>query len=451
MPFADSLRRELPAVARLAGPVVAVQLGLMLMGVVDTMMLGRLSAAALAAGALGHAFSIGILMFGSGVLMALDPLVAQAHGAGDRASIAGHLQRGLLLALALAAVLSVPLWAARPFFLMLGQQPAVAEGAAAYSRGIVFGAPAFLLFVAARQTLQAISVVRPAVVAIVAGNLVNVAGNWALIYGHLGAPALGVQGSALSTSLARWVMLLVLVVAGRRAIAPYWQGLTREAAASFPGYWQKLRLGVPIGVQLMLEIWVFILVAFMMGALGIAELAGHQIAINLASLSYMVPLGISAAAATRVGNAVGRRDTAGALLAARVCLGLGVGVMAGFGLLFWTAPRALAGLYSEDPAVLAMAAALLPIAAAFQVFDGCQVVCLGVLRGIADTRGPTVVSLVSYWLVGLPIAWWLGVPCGWGPRGLWWGLTAGLAAAAALLLARIATRFRREIAPLAAA
>lgn len=449
MPFADSLRRELPAVARLAGPVVAVQLGIMLMGVVDTMMLGRLSAAALAAGALGHAFSIGILMFGSGVLMALDPLVAQAHGADDRAAIAGHLERGVLMALALAVVLSVPLWDAGPLFLMLGQQPAVAEGAAAYARAIVPGAPAFLLFVAARQTLQAMSVVRPAVVAIVAGNLVNVAGNWALIYGRLGAPALGVQGSALSTSLARWTVLLALVVAGRRALAPYWRGLTREAT-SLPHYWRKLRLGVPIGAQLILEIWVFTIVAFMMGALGVEELAGHQIAINLASLSYMVPLGISAAAATRVGNAIGRQDTAGALLAARVCLGLGTGVMAGFGLLFWAAPRALAGLYSEDPAVLAMAAALLPIAAAFQVFDGCQVVCLGVLRGIADTRSPTVITVVGYWLVGLPVAWWLGGPGGWGPRGLWWGLTAGLAAAAALLLARIATRFRREIAPLAA-
>lgn len=439
-----AFRTELAAAARLATPVALVQLGMMLMGVVDTIMLGHLSAGALAAGALGHMVTITLLMMGYGVLTALDPLVAQAHGAGDARAVGDHLQRGFVMAVALTLPFVLVMWDIRGLLRLFGQQEEVIGDAAAYSRAILWGCLPYLLFIVLRQTSQAMSVVRPAAVAIVLGNLVNLLGNYILIFGHFGAPALGVAGSAYSTSIARWVMFLYLLLASRRNLAPYWRGFTAEALA-MRSYRLMLRIGVPIGLHNSVELLVFVTVAFLMGRMGVRELAGHQIAINLASLSFMVPLGISGAAATRVGNAVGRGSMPDARRAAVACLLFGGGVMVIFALLFGAFPQALARLYTRDAGVIAMAAALLPIAAVFQVFDGVQVVGAGVLRGAADTAFPAGIALVGFWAIGLPVGWALGFPAGLGPRGLWWGLTLGLAAVAVLFLARIAVRFRGVI------
>jgi MATE family multidrug resistance protein len=439
-----ALRREMSEAVRLAVPVALVQLGIMLMGVIDTMMLGRLSAEALAAGALGNLVSVCLLMLGYGVLAALDTLVAQANGAGDGRAIGDHLQRGAVLAVALSLPFSFALWDIGGVLRLLGQPPEVIGGSAAYARAIIWGIPAYLLFVVLRQTLQAMSVVRPAVVAIVIGNVVNVIGNYILIFGKLGAPALGVPGSAHSTSIGRWVMLFYLLWASRRTLARYWRGFD-AAALALRGYFLMLRIGVPIGLHNSVELLVFATVGLLMGRMGIAELAGHQIALNLASLSFMVPLGISGAAATRVGNAVGRGDMPNARRAAAVCLALGGGVMILFAALFAAFPEPLARLYTPDTAVIAMAALLLPIAAVFQVFDGLQVVGAGVLRGTADTTFPAGIALVGFWVIGLPAGWYLAFQASQGPRGLWWGLTIGLAVVASLFLVRIAIRFRSAI------
>ena len=443
-------RAELFAAARLAAPVALVQLGMMLMGVVDTIMLGHLSAGALAAGALGHMVTITLLLMGYGVLSALDPLVAQSYGAGDLRAVGDHLQRGLVMAAALTIPFALAVWDIRGLLRLLGQHEEVIGDAAAYARAIVWGCLPYLMFVVLRQTSQAMSVVRPAAVAIVIGNVANVLGNYMLIFGHFGAPALGVAGSAYSTSISRWLMFLYLLIASRRTLARYWRGFTAEALA-LRGYRLMLRIGVPIGLHNSVELLVFVTVALLMGRIGIRELGGHQIAINLASLSFMVPLGVSGAAATRVGNAIGRGNMSDARQAAAACLLLGGGVMVIFAAIFGIFPGALARLYTRDPGVIAMAAALLPIAAVFQVFDGVQVVGAGVLRGAADTAFPAGIALVGFWVVGLPIGWALGFPAGWGPRGLWWGLTIGLAAVALLFLARIAVRFRRVIARVAPA
>jgi MATE family multidrug resistance protein len=440
----DRLRDELSAAFRLAVPVAAVQLGMMLMGVVDTMMLGHLSANALAAGALGHIVTICLLMLGYGILSALDPLVSQAYGARDARAVGDHLQRGLVMAAVLTVPFCLAVWNTNGVFRLLGQPAAVIPDAAAYARAIGWGSLPYFLFVTCRQTLQAMSIVRPAMIAIVAGNLVNGLFNYMLIFGHFGAPALGVPGSAYSTSIARWVMFLYLLAASRRGLAPFWRGFTREAVA-IRGHLAMLRLGLPIGLHVSLELLVFSTVALLMGRMGVRELGGHQIAINLASLSFMVPWGISGAAVTRVGNAIGRGDMPGARRAAAASLLLGGGVMIVFAALFAAFPEALARLYTRDPAVIAMTAALLPIAAVFQVFDGVQVVAVGVLRGAADTTFPAGIALVGFWIVGLPAGWALAFPGGLGPRGLWWGLTIGLIAVASLFLARIALRFRGEI------
>lgn len=439
-----ALRREISEAVRLATPVALVQLGLMLMGVVDTIMLGHVSAEALAAGALGHIVTIVPLMVGYGVLNSLDALVAQAYGAGDDRAIGDHLQRGAIMAVAITLPLSLALWDVEGLLRLLGQPPAVIGRAAAYAQAIVWGIPAYFLFIVLRQTLQAMSVVRPAMVAIVIGNVANVFGNFILIFGKLGFPALGVPGSAHSTSLCRWLMFLYLLWASRSTLSRYWRGFD-AAALAWRGHSLMLRIGIPIGLHNSVELLVFATVAMIMGRMGVVELSGHQIAINLASLSFMVPLGISGAAATRVGNAIGRGDMPGARRAAAVCLVLGGGVMLLFAVLFGVFPEPLARLYTKDAAVIAMTALLLPIAAVFQVFDGLQVVGAGVLRGTADTAFPAGIALVGFWVIGLPAGWYLAFSAGQGPSGLWWGLTLGLAVVAALFLVRIAIRFRSSV------
>jgi MATE family multidrug resistance protein len=440
----DRMRQELSATLRLATPVVLVQVGLMLMGVVDTMMLGHVSAEALAAGALGHISTVFLLIFGTGALSALDPLVAQAHGADDPGTVSAHLQRGIVLAVALAIPMGLLLWDVSPVLRLLGQPEGIVDKAASYTRGIIWGLPAYFVFVAFRQTLQAMSVVRATAVAIVAGNLTNLLGNWLLIFGHLGFPALGVAGSAYATSISRWAMLVWLLIAARKPLAVYWRGFTREAV-DLAHHLRLLRLGVPIGVHQSGEILFFTTLALLVGRMGIVPLAGHQIAINLASLSFMVPLGIGGAAATRVGNAIGRGDMPAARRAAAVCLVLGALTMLAFAALFGLLPEPLARLYTRDPEVIAMVALLLPIAAAFQVLDGIQTVGAGVLRGAADTTFPAALAVVGFWIIGLPAGWYLAYEAGQGAAGLWWGMTVGLAAVSLLLVGRIAQRFRREI------
>ncbi|HEX4495358.1 MAG TPA: MATE family efflux transporter [Thermoanaerobaculia bacterium] len=441
-------RIELAAAARLAAPVVATQLGIMLMGVIDTMMLGHLSATALAAGGLGHILTTTCMLFGYGLLSALDPLVAQAHGAGDAKAIAGHFQRGLVLATAVTLPLMLLFLDVEPLLRAADQPALVSRATADYTWGILWGLLPYFLFIVLRQTLQAMSIVRQTTVAIVLGNLVNLLFNWLLIFGHLGFPALGVEGSALSTSLARWAMFLYLLAASRHKLAEYWPGWRAFAleARAFGKYVLMLRIGLPIAVHSAAELGIFALGALLIGLIGVDELGGHQIAINLASLSFMVPLGIAGAATTRVGNAIGRGDLPAARRAAKACLLLGGGTMAGFAIVFATLPGALGHLYTADPAVIAVVIALLPIAAVFQVFDGLQVVASGVLRGAADTTFPAAMALIGYWAIALPVGWFLAFHAGLGARGLWWGFVVGLMTVAILLLLRIAARFRGPIA-----
>ena len=443
-PTLHGFRAELGAMVRLALPIVIVQLGQMLMGVADTIMVGHVSAEAIAAVALGNLYFFGAAIFGMGALMALDPVVAQAVGAGDTVAISRGVQRGLILSLGLSVVATALLLPARPVLGVLRQPAAVADVAAAYARIEIAGILPFYLFGALRQSLQAMKRITPIVGAIVAGNLVNVGLNYLWIYGKLGFPAGGAVGSAWATSVSRWVMLALLVAVAWRTLRPQLLPLRREALA-----WEPLRrmvaLGTPIGVQYELEYGVFAVVGIMMGWMGTAQLAGHQVALNLASLAFMVPLGVSAAAVVLVGHAVGRGDSAEARRAAAAGLVCGVGFMAASALVMLTVPAFLARIYTTDAGVAALAASLIPIAGVFQVFDGVQVVSIGILRGAADTRAPMVVNVLGFWLVGLPVSAALGFGAGAGPRGLWWGLTVGLALVAAVLIWRVRRRLAGEL------
>jgi MATE family multidrug resistance protein len=411
---------------------------------VDSIMVGRLSAEALGAVALGNVYFFAVGVFGMGVLMALDPLVAQAVGAGDEPAIARAVQRGLLLALTMTIPCMVLLLFAEPVLQALGQPPRLAQGAAVYSRCLVPGVLPFYAFIVLRQTLQARELMRPIVLTIIGANLANVALNWVLIYGRLGAPRLGIAGSAWATTVSRWLMTLALLALAWDELRPHLQPFRREVFA-WPPLKRMLAIGSPIGLQNVMEYGVFGTVALLMGHLGTTPIAAHQVAINLASLAFMVPLGISAAAAVLVGQAVGRGDLPGARRAARAALACAVAFMATTALIMLVVPGPLARIYSRDAAVVGLAAALLPIAGTFQVFDGLQVVSLGILRGLADTRVPFLIALLGFWLLGFPVSLLLGFQRGLGAIGLWWGLVVGLAAVAVLLLARVRARLAREV------
>jgi MATE family multidrug resistance protein len=414
---------------RLAVPVVTVQVGMMAMGVVDTIMVGHISAQALAAVALGNLYFFSLAVFAMGTLMVLDPVVAQAVGAGDRPAIARAVQRGVLMAGLLTLPATLLLTVAAPIFALARQPAEVVPLAAAYALRSVPGTFPFLLFIVFRQSLQAMRRTGPIVTAIVAANLANAALNWVLIFGHLGFPAMGVVGSAWATSVSR-------------ELGPLLWPFRREVWALTP-LGRMLRLGLPIGAQHLLEFGAFALVALMMGWLGTRQMAGHQIAINLAALTFMVPLGVGDAASVLVGQAVGRGDPGGTRGAARAALACGATFMATTAGLFLLFPEPLARLYSRDLEVVAIAAALIPIAGVFQVFDGLQVVAAGILRGVGDTRGPMLINLLGYWVLGLPLSVYLGFVAGRGPVGLWWGLVLGLGVVAISLLIRVRIRLAR--------
>ena len=430
---------------RLAVPVVVVQVGMMAMGVVDTIMVGHISAQALAAVALGNLYFFSLAVFAMGTLMVLDPVVAQAVGARDRPAIARAVQRGVLMAGLLTLPAALLLTVAAPVFVLARQPAEVVPLAAAYALRSVPGTFPFLLFIlfiVFRQSLQAMRRTVPIVAAIVAANLANAALNWVLIFGHLGFPAMGVVGSAWATSASRALLVVVLWLAAKRDLGPLISPFRREVWQLTP-LGRMLRLGLLIGAQHLLEFGAFALVALMMGWLGTRPMAGHQIAINLAALTFMVPLGVGDAASVLVGQAVGRGDPGGTRGAARAALACGAAFMTATAVLFLVFPEPLARLYSRDLEVIAIAVALIPIAGVFQVFDGLQAVAAGVLRGVGDTRGPMLINLLGYWVLGLPLSVYLGFVAGLGPVGLWWGLVLGLLVVATSLLIRVRSRLAR--------
>jgi MATE family multidrug resistance protein len=424
---------------RLAVPVVIIQVGMMAMGVVDTIMVGHISAQALAAVALGNLYFFTLAVFAMGTLMVLDPVVAQAVGAGETSAVARAVQRGIIIALLLTVPAVVLLVSAGPVFSFLHQPAEVIPLAAAYAVRTAPGTFPFLLFIVFRQSLQAMGSTAPIVASIVAANVVNAGLNWVLIFGHLGFPAMGVVGSAWATTISRVLLLLGLWFAARQKLVPLLWPLRAEIWQIQP-LLRMLRLGLPIGAQHTLEFGAFALVALMMGWMGTREMAGHQVAINLAALTFMVPLGVGDAASVLVGQAVGRGDSAGTRGAARAALAAGAAFMTVTATIFLGAPRQLAGLYSRDLAVQAIAVALIPVAGVFQVFDGLQVVSAGVLRGAGDTRGPMLINLLGYWVLGLPLSIYLGFFRNLGPIGLWWGLVLGLGVVATSLLIRVRSR-----------
>jgi MATE family multidrug resistance protein len=425
----QAFRSEIRPTLRLAIPLVLAELGWMSMAVVDTMMVGRLSnsAVAIAAVSLGGILVHVLAFFGGGLLVGLDTLVSQAFGAGQREDCHRSLLHGIYLSFALTPFLMAPVWYFEPLLRFAGIAPDIISLAVPYSKAMAWGTLPLLLYFAVRRCMQGMNMVRPIAFALVTANLINAGGNWILIYGRLGAPAMGPVGSGWSTAGARIYLAAVLV-----GYLLWYDRKHRTELLRTPIQPQLSRirrliaLGFPAAMQISLEIGVFALVTALIGRLGAISLASHQIALNAVSLTYMVPLGISSAAAVRVGQAIGRRDPAGASAAGDSAIIFGAGFMTLAGIALLVFPRAIARLYTPDETVIRNTVLLLAAGAAFQLFDGIQTVATGALRGAGDTRTPMLCHFTAYWIIGLPLGAWLCFRRGWGAFGLWAGLSLAL-------------------------
>jgi MATE family multidrug resistance protein len=434
VPTGTHLRRLLA----LAVPAIAAQLGAMLLMVVDVAMLGRVSVAALDAAALGRVWVWGTQVFGMGLVFGIDPIATQAFGASDRRRLDRVFGTGIALALLASVPIGISWLLCAPALDLLGQSAALAREAERFVVAQLPGLPFFLVFLVAKQYLQAQGIVQPAMWVTFAGNALNVFLNWLLIYGNWGFPRLEVVGAGIATSITNAAIAVTLLLWMRRSGGPVsWRDAWREGRRR-----RELAaitvLGLPVALQLALEVWAFQLATLLAGRLGPVELAAHAAALTLCSVTFMMPLGVSLAAVVRVGNLLGARQRREAQRASWVALAAGGSAMALCGLTFLLARWQLPRLFSGDRAVIAAAAAILPIAAAFQIFDGLQVVGGGILRGMGQTRPAAVFNLLGYYAFALPLAWWLSMRLGLGLQGIWWGLALGLAAIALALVVWIA-------------
>jgi MATE family multidrug resistance protein len=444
----ENIRREWRPLLALAWPLVVAEIGWMAMGIIDTIMVGRLPNSAVAIGAV----SLGSILFstctivGGCLLLGLDTVVSQAYGAGRMADCHRALWSGLYLCAAIAPILMMVNAATAASLPRFGVNPAVLPQATAYLRILNWGSPPLMLYFALRRYLQGIALVKPVMFTLVSANLINLFGNWVLIYGHLGFRAMGTDGSAWATFAARVYMVGILVACVLSSDRERRSGLFHvPRTPDWPRLRRLLHLGIPVAVQVLLEIGIFALATALIARLDAASLAAHQIALNMASLTFMVPLGISSAAAVRVGHLIGQRDPAAAGRAGWSAVACGVAFMGAAAVAFLTIPERIARLYTADPAVIRMSVTLLAIAAAFQLFDGCQVVVSGALRGAGHTRAPMWCNLLFYWFVGLPLGMWLCFRAGWGAPGLWMGLCFALILIGSVLL----VVWRRTVADLA--
>lgn len=437
------ISEELGPTLRLAGPVVLAELGWMAMGTVDTMMVGHVGRDALAGAATGNALFHFVVLLGIGVMLGLDTLIAQAFGAGNLADCDHSLRQGCWLAVLLTPPLMAMTALIPPMMRGWGVTEEVYEQATLYLYAVNWSTLPLLLYAAFRRYLQALTHLRIIMFALLSANLVNAFGNWVLIYGNLGAPAMGAEGSAWATTFSSIYMAGVLIAytaVRQRALRGPWR-------FDMPRVREIVGLGAPAAGQIGLEVGVFSLAAVIAATLSTLSAAAHQIAINTAGLTFMVPLGVSSAGAVRVGHAIGAGDGPRARAAGWSAMIIGVSFMALAGAAMFLVPEAILRIYTSDATLIATGKILLYIAAVFQLFDGLQVVSTGILRGAGDTRTPMWANLGGHWLIGLPVGYWLCFGGGMGVYGLWSGLCIGLITVAVALMLAWRRRSKRFVEP----
>jgi MATE family multidrug resistance protein len=421
------MRRELRAMLSLSAPVILSELAWILMGIVDTIVVGPLGPAAIGAVGTGSTVFFSVVVLGMGTLFALDTYVGQAFGGGRVEECHRWLVAGAQLALVLSIVLVAIGLSGVALLPRVGLHPDVLVLLQPYLGALMWSVPPLLAFTVFRRYLQAMNVVRPIMFVVVAANAVNLVANVGLVYGRWGLPALGVAGSAYATLAARVFMagaLLAVIIARERRTPSGWRNVSFALDVARMG--QLVRVGVPAALQIMLEVGVFAAVSLIAGSITPLAVAANQVVLNIAGFVFMIPYGISSAAAVRVGQAVGRGDRHGVRLAGWSALGLGWACALAMSLLFAIAPEPLLRLFTNDTGVLATGMVLLRLCAVFFPFDTSQTIMTGALRGLGETRWPMAVNLVGHWGIGLPAAWFLCFHRGWGVAGLWAGLTAGI-------------------------
>ena len=440
-----TIRTHLRENLYLAFPVMLSNLGHVLMGVTDTMMVGHLNAESLAAAGLAVVVFNVFMLFGIGVSYAITPLVASAHGEKDNQAITETLRHGLIINIINAAILIGVVEVGKNLLYHINQPPEVVERAIPFLSIIAFSLVPMMIFQTFKQFAEGMSNTRVALVVMI----LNVILNYILIYGHWGFPALGLVGSGWATFTSRVFMAIAI------AVYIYYMPSFRNFRSGFKlGNYSKrlfskmLHLGIPSGVQFIFEAAAFDFSLVMMGWLGTKTQAAHQIAINLATLSYMITTGLATAATIRVGYFSGTRDYKNMRLAVYTLLGMALLLMTIFASIFIIGNNWLPTLYINDPEVIPIAASLLVVAALFQLSDGTQVVCASALRGLQDVKIPSVFILISYWIIGLPLGYWLAFKSGYGAIGIWLGLFIGLTLTAAGMFWRLQTivsRYRLSV------
>ncbi|MDF2158207.1 MATE family efflux transporter [Algoriphagus sp. CAU 1675] len=441
-----TIRDHFNSTFKLAYPVVLSQLGQVSVGVADSMMVGRLGAVPLAAASLANSIFFVILMFGMGISMGITPLVSMAEGKGKAGRIGRLFQHGLWINIITAFVLISIILGLSQGLQFLDQPEEVVDIAIPYLFVITASLFPFMVFQNFKQFAEGLSQTRQAMFVTIFCNLVNVFLNWVLIFGKLGAPEMGLMGAGWATLISRVLMPLMMgwyVMNSKRYLNFNLQiGISK---LSFPMINRILKIGLPTGFQFIFEVSAFGSAAIMMGWIGVNALAGHQIALNLASISYMMAAGLSTAGMIRVSNQIGRNNYKAMREAGLVIFGMVLIFMAFTAILFVTLRNYLPMLYIDDPEVIATSASLLIIAGLFQLSDGAQVAGLGVLRGMEDVKFPTWITLFAYWGLGLPLGYFLAFELGLAERGIWYGLLTGLSITAVILFYRFHQLSKRAI------
>ncbi|MUG96690.1 MATE family efflux transporter [Scytonema sp. UIC 10036] len=429
----------------LAVPLAGAQLSQGATTFVDTVMMGSLGSQIIAAGALGASIFHILMYMGSGIVSSVSPLAAEGYGAGRVELVSRVVRQGLLLSLILAVPITLLIWNGGTLLRLFGQEPKTIVLAQEYLKAIAWGYLPGLSFAVLRSFVSALSKPRPVIAIVIGGTLLNIVGNYILMFGKYGFPALGLAGIGYASALSYWAMFaaLAIYILNHSQLRIY-RAFSKIYQFESKVFWELVRVGLPIGVLAGVEGGFFTCVTFLMGQLGTVTLAAHQIAFQTAVLTFMIPVGLSIATTVRVGQLVGQENPTGARLAGFVGIGLGAAFMAVMGILFWVFPERIVSLYIDttDPknaTVVGLAKQLLGVAAMFQIADGIQVAAAGALRGLKDTRIPLLIGALAYWGIGLTCGYTLGMLLGFGGIGLWWGFVIGLALAAAVLTWRFST------------
>ncbi len=430
----------------LALPVIIGQLGFIMMGVVDSIMVGETGAVPLAAASLGNSFFFLIFIIGLGVAMSVTPLIAILVGAQRFSECGIYFRQSLIVNLSLGFILMTIVFICSGYFEYLNQPADVAAQASSYAKIVSLSILPAMLFHTYKQFIEGFSIMKPAMVIAIVANIINAFANWVFIYGKLGMPALGLNGAGWATFSSRIFMALAIAVyVMKKESFKQYDVNFHFRNINLPAIKKIIQLGLPAGFQYFFEVGAFSFAVTMIGWLGTNQLAAHQIAINLASISFMAVLGISAAGAIRVGNAMGKKNVAEIRRAGFTAIGMGASVMFTAGVIFITLRNFLPTIYIHNEEVIKIASSLLIIAAIFQVSDGIQGVGIGVLRGLTDVKIPTFITFIAYWIIALPVAYVLGFIFKFGVQGVWVGLLLGLTASATMLTIRFNIKSRHLV------